>query len=197
LRVFVSHTSELRAIPAERSYVAAAEEAVTRAGHAVAGMTWFSARSASPADYSREMVARADVYVGVIGQRYGSTVPDHPDQSYVEMEFETATALGLPRLIFLVGPYGDGRIDARRQEFRRRLRRDGHLTFATVTSATVTSPDQLVVRLLQSLVELKGRARRAARAAGRGHTGGQGRVGRGARRPNLAERGDAGRQSKR
>jgi eukaryotic-like serine/threonine-protein kinase len=148
LRVFLSHTSELRAIPADRSYVAAAEDAVKRAGHAVTDMKYFAARDTPPADYCRRMVARANVYVGIMGHHYGSPVRGNPDQSYTELEFETATALGLPRLIFLVDSDPPLDPDPRQRAFRDKLKAAG------LTIAEVASPGDLELGLFQALVEL-------------------------------------------
>ena len=158
-RVFLSHTSELAEFPASRSFVAAAAAAVTRAGDAVADMAFFTAREGQPSAYCREAVRGCDVYVGLIGLRYGSPVRDQPELSYTELEFDTATEARLPRLVFLLDQDAELRIPparvfdqeedrrARQRAFRDRLRE------AEVTVATVASPDRLELMLYQALLE--------------------------------------------
>src|SRR5215467_2069754 len=102
LRVFLSHTSDLGRHTEPGSFVAAAVAAVLRARYAVTEMAYFAARDTSPAIVCVDMIAQSDVYIGIIGVRYGSPVRDRPDVSYTELEFEAAGDRGLPRLIFLV-----------------------------------------------------------------------------------------------
>ncbi len=160
-RVFLSHTAELRQFPVPRSFVAAAEAAVTRTGLAIADMAYFTDREDRPAEYCRERVRGCDVYVGLIGLRYGSPVRDLPEVSYTELEFNTATAAGLPRLIFLLDDEAvlpippakaldaDPGLQARQQAFRARLANSG------VMAAKITSPEQLELQLYQALQELR------------------------------------------
>jgi transcriptional regulator with GAF, ATPase, and Fis domain len=153
--IFLSHTCELRELPTKRSFVAAAEAACVRAGLAFTDMAYFTARDTSPAQYCIDEVSSADVYVGIIGFRYGSPVRDRPDVSYTELEFEVATEHGLRRLIFMLdesadlppGAVRDLEHGLRQEQFRRRLLEAG------LTIAMVNGPEELEIRLLQALTE--------------------------------------------
>jgi hypothetical protein len=154
--VFLSHTSELAAFPQGRSFVRAAEQAVIQAGHAVIEMAYFAARDEIPAEYCEREVRKADVYVGVIGFRYGSPVRDRPDVSYTELEYETAGDAGLTRLVFLIGEdteaprkfFEDSEYRDRQDAFRSRVTQ-------CAVAPTVSSPDELTTKVLHALTQLK------------------------------------------
>jgi hypothetical protein len=103
-RVFISHTSELRDFPKGESYVAAVERAISATGHVIVDMKDFPAADQAPAQLCTERVQGCEVFVGVIGLRYGSPVRAKPEVSYTELEFDTATEAGLARLVFLLDP---------------------------------------------------------------------------------------------
>ncbi|MFD9734968.1 FxSxx-COOH system tetratricopeptide repeat protein, partial [Umezawaea sp. NPDC059074] len=157
-RVFLSHTSELREHPAGGSFVDAVEKAVLRVRDAPVDMAHFTADVLNPAALCRERVAECDVYVLVVGFRYGSPVVDRPSLSYTELEFEAATELGKPRLVFVldeaaVGPgalFRDPEFGDRQEAFRRRLLLDSGLTVKMVTT-----PAGLDAAVVQALTELR------------------------------------------
>jgi tetratricopeptide (TPR) repeat protein len=162
-RVFLSHTSELRAFPKGTSYVAAAERAVSAAGHVSVDMADFPAADLPAAQVCADRVRGCDVYVGVLGTRYGSPVRDRPDVSYTELEFEAATEAGLDRLVFLLDTDADDigipaarlidrEFGARQDAFRGRVRDSG---LVTGSFASPPGLGQLVERSLRDLAQTR------------------------------------------
>lgn len=157
LRVFLSHTDELPLLPLSRSFVSAAESAIARAGHAVSDMAYFAARDSSSAQICRDAVEASDVYVLIAGFRYGSLVRDHPEVSYTEFEYATASEFGMPCLVFLLddkaeGPpslFLDREFGSRQEIFRE------HLLAANRVITKVSTPDSLETQLLHTLIGLR------------------------------------------
>jgi hypothetical protein len=163
--VFISHTSELRNFPKAMSYVAAVERAVSAAGHVIVDMADFAAASQPPAGVCAEMVRGCDVYVGVLGTRYGSPVRDQQEVSYTELEFATATEAGLDRLVFLLDTAAadvgiplseliDREFGARQDAFRRLVQDSGLLTQSFANPAGL---GQQVERALRNLAQTRQR----------------------------------------
>ena len=161
-RVFISHTRELRDFPAGGSYVAAVERAVSAAGHVIVDMADFPAADQVPAELCAERVRGCDVYVGVLGSRYGSPVRDRPEVSYTELEFDTATEAGLDRLVFVLDEGAtdvgiplsallDREFGARQDAFRSRVQDSGLVT------GSFANPDMLGRLAERSLRELAAR----------------------------------------
>ncbi|MFN9426150.1 MAG: DUF4062 domain-containing protein [Cyanobacteriota bacterium] len=168
-RVFLSHTSELRQHPGPgNSYVDRAERAVSAAGHTIADMADFPSADQPPASLCAETVGECDVYVGIFGLRYGSPVRDRPEVSYTELEFNTATEKGLPRLVFLVdsdsGELGlppkamiDREYGDRQDAFLQRVSDGGLLTVQRFRN-----PDHLALLVERSLRKLEQRSASAS-----------------------------------
>ena len=170
-KVFLSHTKELREYPeGERSFVNQAERAVSACGHVIVDMADFPALDQVPAEVCVERVRACDVYVGLFGMRYGSPVRGQPSRSYTELEFDTASEAGLPRLIFIVDPSStqsglpldagaDHRYGERQETFLRRVRDSG------LTVQSFRNPDDLRDKVSQALRALAATGPRVPAAA--------------------------------
>ena len=163
LRVFLSRTSELGRQAAGGSFVDAARSAITAAGHVVVDMADFPAEARPPAEVCRHRVQGADVYIGVVGFRWGSAVPNDPhggrQRSYVEFEYDEAVAAVKPRLVFILAEDAEGRREMsdrehgdRQEQFRTRLLRE-----RDITRKTVRTPDNLELAVFHALTELTSR----------------------------------------
>jgi tetratricopeptide (TPR) repeat protein len=141
------------------------ERAVSACEHVIVDMANFPAADQVPAELCREKVRACDVYIGVLGTRYGSPVRDKPEVSYTELEFDAATEAGLPRLVFLLDTNAadvgippsrliDHRFGARQEAFRQRVQDSGLVTQQFANPPTLC---QLVERSLRDLAEQRRR----------------------------------------
>lgn len=104
LQVFVSSTfTDLRK---ERQ---AAVEAILTAGHIPAGMELFTAGDESQMQVIKQWIDESDVYVLILGGRYGSIEPI-TGKSYIELEYEYALSKGRPLFACVIS---DAAIDAK------------------------------------------------------------------------------------
>ena len=148
--------------------MAAARRAITRAGHVVVEMGSSPASPVSREQVCRQQLGTCDVYLAVIGFKYGTLVPGHEVTSFTELEFNTATALDLPRLMFVLDANAelplprtalvDQQYADRQDAFRARVEECG------VTRAVTTSPQQLETLLYQALIELAAQSPEGASA---------------------------------
>ena len=152
-QVFVSHTSDMAGFPEHRPFVQAVFNAVGRARMAPVDMQYFSARDERPADYCRQRVRECEIYIAMVGFRYGSLVPGETI-SYTELEFRAAGEAGIPRLVFMLEDTGQlpgNLVDANSsavESFRQRLREGG------LIARTFTSRDGLELETFHALTEL-------------------------------------------
>ena len=114
-------------------------------------MEHLSALDSDSIRVSREMVDKADVYIGLFAHRYGY-VPEGQDISITEMEYQRAVERGIPRLIFLIHDdvpilpkdYDSGEAAVKLERLKGRLRRDQVAGF-------FKNPEDLRGLLIQSL----------------------------------------------
>jgi len=94
--VFVSSTWEDM-----QSYREAVRNALNKAGCIPCGMERFTASAQSPLDTCFEELEKSQVYICILGMRYGS-IDSTSGKSYTELEYEKAKELNLPILAFLI-----------------------------------------------------------------------------------------------
>jgi hypothetical protein len=144
--IFVSSTS----IDLE-PYRTKARDAILSFGLQPVMMEYWPAMDASAVQACIDAVDRSDVYVGVFAHRYGFC-PAGSDLSITEMEFDRATARGIPRLCFLIDestPWPPEHIEqepgqAKLRAFKARLN-------ATLVRKTFSTPESLKSAILMSL----------------------------------------------
>jgi hypothetical protein len=96
LQIFISSTFE--DLRDERQ---AAVEGVLLARHIPAGMELFTAGDASQLEVIKQWIKESDVYLLILGARYGSIEP-LSGLSYSEIEYDFAVANGLPHFALVL-----------------------------------------------------------------------------------------------
>lgn len=99
LQVFVSST--YTDLIAERQ---AAVGAILKAGHIPAGMELFTAGDQGQMDIIRQWIDESDVYMLILGGRYGSIEPTS-GLSYTELEFDYAVSQSKPLFAVVMRPH--------------------------------------------------------------------------------------------
>ena len=96
LQVFVSSTyTDLKE---ERQ---AAVEAILKSGHIPAGMELFTAGNQSQLDTIKRWIDQSDVYMLILGGRYGSIEPN-TGLSYTELEYDYAASKDIPHFAVVI-----------------------------------------------------------------------------------------------
>ena len=96
LQVFVSST--YKDLIEERQ---TAVQAILEAGHIPAGMELFIAGDESQWEIIKEWIDESDIYMLIIGGRYGSTEP-HSNISYTQLEYEYAISVSKPHFVVII-----------------------------------------------------------------------------------------------
>lgn len=116
LRVFISST--IKDLEAERQAV---EEAVREMRYEPVRLEALGSISASALEASLLYDDLSDIYLGIIGARYGD-IPSGEARSVTESEFWRAREIGLPTLVYVKEPDGTAR-EEKEQEFLERVQK--------------------------------------------------------------------------
>jgi len=153
LQVFVSSTfTDMRE---ERQ---AAVEAILTAGHIPAGMELFAAGDQSQLEVIRGWIDDSDVFLLLLGGRYGSTDPATA-KSYIQLEYEYALQRGKPHFAVVIDQnYLDEKVKVHGRAVIETTHARELETFRTVVTAKVvrfwTSPQDIKLAILEKLPQL-------------------------------------------
>lgn len=114
----------------------------------------FGARDAPPLASCLTKVAECDLFVALVGDRFGSHPPaPHHGKSFTQHEYEEAMRLGKPRLVFMLdeGTVAVTQGSESKREERRQQRFRNKVLFDRVAQPFSSTPDKLAARLLESL----------------------------------------------
>lgn len=139
----------------------AAHDAIRKLdGYQCVRMEDFGARAATPAEQCVAAIKSSDVFVGIIGQRYGSLVPDS-SASFTELEYCTAVEMKLPRLTYIAPedfPVPANLIES--EEQREKLHQFRARVLAENTSEFFKSEDQLATQVVIALQNAREEAKK-------------------------------------
>lgn len=84
-----------------KNYRSIVEASLYKSGYEFNGMEHFGADSKPPLNVCLDAVSRSDVYIGILGMKYGSSPPQNK-MSYCEREYLLARTLRKPIYFFLI-----------------------------------------------------------------------------------------------
>jgi hypothetical protein len=156
LKIFLSHTNEFSDYPQGKSYVTHAREAVEKFGHKCIEMEAFTAVLSSPEDNDARLVKKCDVYIGIIGMRYGSMTSE--GISHTEHEYNTALKENKKIFLFILDGHSidhklpvevlhSGAMHKNQDAFKNKVKSNHIVKF-------FKSPDHLYILICDALREL-------------------------------------------
>ena len=116
------------------------------------GMEYFGSRAEKPRNVMLDELVQCDLYLGIIGLRYGS-IDSKTHLSFTELEYRKACAEGIPTLMFLMTeehPVPESHKDAT-QEARDKLRAFRQAVKDALMFEWFTTPDDLAAKMTHSL----------------------------------------------
>lgn len=112
----------------------------------------FGARDQKPLETCLEEVRKSNVFILIIGMKYGS-VEKGVNKSFVELEYEEANKLGLPIFVYVIDEnYPIPSINVERGPNAQKLDKFKKLVTDTFTVDKFTTPDDLSEKVLKDLI---------------------------------------------